>query len=106
VRVGFDALDERILPQMGVKVAFQNSENQPGGVPARITIPRAALVQDGGKAFVFLARDGRAERRAISVGETRGQETTVSSGVAPGERVILNPPPGLRDGNSIQEGKR
>jgi len=45
---------------------------------------------------VFLFHDGRAERRAVRTSETSGDELLVTAGLAAGDRVILNPPEGLK----------
>src|SRR5205807_3762752 len=67
VRVSFDQLDPRILPDMGVKVAFL-SDAPPAGkkkaTDARAVIPQSAVRKDGDKQFVFLVHDNKLERRA------------------------------------------
>jgi HlyD family secretion protein len=104
VRVGFDQLEPRILPEMSVKVAFRDSG---GATQARTTslviIPKAAVQASGDRDYVFVVTGGRAERRAITVTATQDQEVTVGAGVAAGEKVALNPPPGLADGAAVRE---
>jgi RND family efflux transporter MFP subunit len=101
VRVGFDRLDPRILPEMAVKVGFRES----GGAPVRreVTIPKAALRSDGGRDVVFIFKDGRAERRAVTVTGTQGNDSVVSAGVAAGERVIVEAPAELAGGAAVAE---
>src|SRR5947208_2209577 len=66
VRVGFEKLDPRILPDMSVKVAFQSAAAATN--PTRVvTIPKAALQQRDGRDIVWLVRDGVVERRAVTV---------------------------------------
>jgi len=105
VRVGFDALDQRVLPDMGVKVAFQEStpQNTDSASPKGVLVPLDAIHDDGDRRYVFLAAEGRAERRAVATGDSRGSDVLVLSGLASGERVIVNGPPGLADGDMIQE---
>ena len=103
VRVGFDKLDPRILPQMSVKVAFRETA-APGSANGRQTIiPKIALSQDGGTDIVYVLSNGRAERRAVKLGGTRGEEAELLSGLSAGEKVITNRPPGLKDGASVKE---
>jgi RND family efflux transporter MFP subunit len=103
VRVGFDKLDPRILPQMSVKVAFRETAT-PGAANGRQTIiPKIALSQDGGTDIVYVLSNGRAERRAVKLGGTRGEEAELLSGLSAGEKVITNRPPGLKDGASVKE---
>ena len=106
VRVGFDKLDPRILPQMSVKVAFRETAFATGNTaaPGRgVIIPKIALQQDGGKDFVWVFQNGRAERRAVNLGATRAEEAELLSGLAAGEKVITNRPTGLRDGVGVRE---
>src|SRR6266496_1262898 len=67
VRVGFEKLEPRILPDMGVKVAFQGAEET---LPARrsIRIPKTAIQQRDGRDVIWIAREGRVEKRAVTVG--------------------------------------
>ena len=47
VRVGFDKLDSRILPEMSIKVAFRETL-APGGIAAQtVTVPKAAIQPAG-----------------------------------------------------------
>ena len=75
VRIGFEELEPRILPDMGVKVSFFN-ERQPerGGYArqAAALVPKAAVRTDGGQSVVFVVRENRAERRAVTAGAGRG----------------------------------
>jgi len=102
VRVGFDELDPRILPDMGVKVAFQEAGE---AAPQRAgwLVPAAALQQADGRNVVFVASGGVAERRAVRVGERQADDVVIEAGLGPGERVVLDPPAGLADGVRIEE---
>lgn len=106
VRIGFDKPDPRIFPDMGVKVAFQTApvaEAAPASAPVRrLVIPAAAVQKSGERSIVWVVRDGRVERRAITFGGTENGEVTVASGLNVNESVILNPPPGLADGGTVK----
>ena len=105
VRVGFDALDPRILPDMAVKVAFRSADTAAAPVHGSIAILKTALQQMDGRDIVWIVRDGRVERRAVTVALTDADETTLAAGVNEGERVVLDPPPGLTDGTAVVEKK-
>src|SRR5688572_1676665 len=98
VRVGFDSLDPRILPHMGVKVAFQGGSNGATQPTRSIVIPASALQQEDGRDYVWLFQNGRVERRAVTTSATRNDEVTLAAGVAAGEKVVVNAPAGLKDG--------
>jgi HlyD family secretion protein len=106
VRVGFEKLDPRILPDMFVKVAFQSAASPTNTVTRALTIPKSAVRQLDGRDIVWLAKDGRAERRAITVGATRGDEVTVTAGLNGGERLIVEGSDKLAEGSRITEGTR
>ena len=104
VRVGFEKLDPRILPDMAAKVAFRGAEAATVASRA-LTVPRAALQSLDGRDAVFVVQNGRAERRAVTVSAARDEEVVIASGLAAGERVIVGTPKGLSDGAAVKESK-
>jgi RND family efflux transporter MFP subunit len=103
VRVAFERLDPRILPDMGVKVAFLGDEaSHPPDGGARVRVPRAALLVDGNSPAVFVYHDGRVERRAVRLGQARGDEQEVIAGLSDGEQVVTTRLGELRDGQRAQ----
>jgi RND family efflux transporter MFP subunit len=105
VRIGFEALDPRVLPDMGVKVTFLRDDAQPtaAGDAARPTIlvPKAAVRSDQGRDIVFVARGNQAERRAVTLGGADGDRLEVVAGLQAGEAVIAPLPDGLVDGAPV-----
>lgn len=108
VRIGFEKPDPRIFPDMGVKVAFRTPpaaeiKPSPANAAARsLLIPASAVQTNGDRSIVWVVRDERVERRAITVSRTNQDGTTVASGLNAGEVVILQPPPGLTDGGKVK----
>jgi RND family efflux transporter MFP subunit len=104
VRIGFDKLDPRILPDMGVKVAFlRDDEATPAAqARARTLVPKPAVRTADGRTIVFVVRDDRAERRAVTVGSDLGDQMEVLSGLTAGERVVVEGPATLKDGDRIK----
>jgi RND family efflux transporter MFP subunit len=102
VRIGFEQLDPRILPDMGVKVAFLGDEKA-AAAPGRpvVTIPRAAVRKDGDRDVVFVIQGDKVERRAVGLAPGSGDEAVVSSGLASGEQVVVEGPADLKDGARI-----
>jgi len=98
VRISFDKLDPRILPDMGVKVSFLAGEPAAGQTAAKAVIPREAARMIDGRSVVFLFRDGVLERRAVSLGTETGADIEVTAGLSPGDKVIIEGPQNLRDG--------
>ena len=103
VRVAFEKLDPRILPEMGVKVAFQSDEAPLAG-PSReaVLVPKDAVVKDGSRDIAWVVRDGKSERRAVTTSPSGSDEVAVAAGLSAGETVILNPPSSLADGAAVK----
>ncbi len=103
VRVGFDQPDPRILPEMAVKVAFRDSVPAvaSGNTLRTVLIPKNALRSENGHDVVFVIRNGRAERRAVTVAGRQDDEVLLSAGVSAGESLALDPPVTLADGAAV-----
>ncbi|MEJ2085186.1 MAG: efflux RND transporter periplasmic adaptor subunit [Acidobacteriota bacterium] len=102
VRVAFDELDSRILPDMGVKVAFQESTDGARAATA-VAVASAAVRRDRGKDVVLVLNGELIERRAVEVGNDLGDEVLISAGLNAGEAVVLEGPTTLRDGDRVRE---
>jgi membrane fusion protein (multidrug efflux system) len=98
-------LDERILPDMGVKVAFQETgaDNQPQAASAGILVPGKAVREADGQTYVLIYTNGTVERRAVRVESEIGGDVLVRSGLRAGERVVIGGPDNLADGDSVKE---
>jgi HlyD family secretion protein len=100
VRIGFNALDPRILPDMGVKVTFLR-EDSAGAAPAArpmALVPKSAVRSENGASYVFVVTQQSVERRAVQTGGTDGDRLEVAAGLSAGERVVVAPPAGLAAG--------
>jgi RND family efflux transporter MFP subunit len=109
VRIGLDAKDDRIVPDMGVRVSFleehkataASAEQRPRGV----LLPAAALRKDGDQDFIFVVEDGKAQRRNVTLGGTSGELRQVLGGVSVGDAAIIDTPAGLKDGAAVKAAK-
>ena len=101
VRISFDKLDPRILPDMGVKVTFLGDEPAAAQGAPGVFVPQNAVRQENGQPVVFLYRDGKVERRAVRVGGTQGNDVEIIAGVANGDRLVIGGPESLRDGQRV-----
>ncbi len=100
VRIGFEQLDPRILPDMGVKVTFLGETT--GEVRRRLTIPRAAVRQEEGRDVVYVVSGDRLERRAITLGATSGDSVEVTAGLTAGEQVAVEGLENLKEGARVR----
>jgi RND family efflux transporter MFP subunit len=100
VRIAFEQLDPRILPDMGIKVRFLEESAAAGpGVPK---LASAAIVREDGAASVWVVRDGKVERRPVQLGDERDGEVAIVEGLQGGETVVVDPPGRLRDGAAVE----
>ena len=107
VRIGFDQLDPKILPDMSVKVSFLDEKPEPvvAGAAARprLLVPKGAVRTVDGTAIVFVVRGERAERRAVKTGANDGDLVEVISGLTAGDRVVTEGAATLADGARVKE---
>ncbi|MEO7794537.1 MAG: efflux RND transporter periplasmic adaptor subunit [Thermoanaerobaculia bacterium] len=106
VRIGFDELDPRILPDMGVKVAFLADATAGAGGTARPTVrvPRSAIRDDAADKIVFVVGpEGALERRAVSVALGSGDMAEITAGLHGGEKIVIEGPAELVAGARVRE---
>lgn len=105
VRIGFEELEPRILPDMGIKVTFLREGQDAVDVEASagpvVLVSPDAVRQEGDQSVVFIVQDGTVERRAIGVGGMDGQRLEVLAGLQGGERLVAPVPAELSDGGRI-----
>jgi RND family efflux transporter MFP subunit len=105
VRIDFLERDERVLRDMGVKVAFLGAE-----MPADATheiqgvlIAGEALRSDGSGDFVWLVRDNTVEKRVVHVGGQRDRpQILVTTGLNLGDTIVRSSESPLVEGQSIK----
>ena len=105
VRIGFDKLDPRILPEMSVKVAFHEPGSSAASTARGVTVPTSAIQHENGRDIVLVIQNNHAEPRAVSVSATTASDGVIAAGLAAGEKVIINPPANLKPGSLVRETK-
>jgi RND family efflux transporter MFP subunit len=105
VRVSILNPDERVRPEMTATVTFVEAVNpadeRASETPA-VLIPRRAVVERNGRPFTWVVAESRALARPLELGPERLDLVEVTSGVAPGEAVIISPPEGVIDGGPVR----
>ena len=103
VRVGIDAKDARIVPDMGARVSFlEEAKPVQADVKPGVLVPAAAIVERDGKDVAF-AIDGEAvQQRTLKLGRTLGDDREVLEGLNGGDAVVLDPPEQLADGSRVR----
>jgi HlyD family secretion protein len=109
VRISFDHLDPRILPDMGVKVGFlsedpakKKAKSLAQAPAAKAMIPKTAVRGQGDACYVFAVHDGKVERRAITLGQGKADDVQVMAGVNAGDELVVHGPESLQDGQRVE----
>jgi RND family efflux transporter MFP subunit len=104
VRIAFDQLDSRILPDMGIKVRFLDDQPLAANAPKgpRIRVPTGAVQHVDNENYVWVVNDKHVERRAVTVGAEGDGQIDVLAGVNSGEELVAPVVPGLVDGGKIK----
>jgi multidrug efflux pump subunit AcrA (membrane-fusion protein) len=112
VRVTLDRLDERLRPDMGVRVVFLPPD-APVAEDVEATaavdfakesllVPAEALVRVDGKEGAFVAERGRVRFQPVAVAARRGGQVVIEGGLEAGQLVVLEPPTDLGAGDRVQ----
>lgn len=104
VRVALEAKDARIVPDMGVRVAFlEHKEPAAAASPKGVLVPAQALTQRDGKNVVFVVQGDVARQRTVApAAQTYGDLRLLPEAVSRGDNVVVSPPSTLHDGSAVQ----
>jgi len=107
VRVALESKDERIVPDMGVRVSFLDARPvQAAAPPKGVLVPAKAIVQRDGHDVVFVVADNRARQHAVTpAAQSYGELRLVPSAVNAGDTVVVSPADELRDGAAVEPAK-
>lgn len=73
-----------------------------GGGGAALTVPYAALLDDGGQPYVFVVANGVAHRRDVTTGATEGDRLAITKGLRAGERIVVEGGTAIEDGMKVR----
>jgi membrane fusion protein (multidrug efflux system) len=96
VEAVFDNADHNLRPGMFVTARVALGEQT---LPA---VPATALRAEGALRHVFVAVGGRLEDRLVQAGDKQGNEVPIVAGVKPGEEVVAELTPEVRDGARVK----
>ena len=100
VKIRFVDTDERVLPEMSAKVAFLSREVASNNNVPAVAVPASAVADRDGRKVVYVVRDGKASEVSVDASAGAGDLVQVK-GVQAGDKVVLKPPPRLRDGVQV-----
>ena len=104
VKVSILGSDPRILPEMGARVEFLESEGATAesDTPSmRVFVLAEAVRTVGGETVVWIVRDGIVSVTTVDAGPVSGGRREIRSGLSGGEQVVLDPPDNLADGARV-----
>jgi HlyD family secretion protein len=76
-------------------------EIKAGDSTKKISIPHPALMDEAGIKIVYVLKDGALERREVQTGVMNDAFIEITSGVTPGELVVLTPTGEMHDGMEV-----
>jgi RND family efflux transporter MFP subunit len=100
VELAVEAPSERFVQGLVAKVDFELDDR----TAVRLWVPIDALLEadaDRASVFVLVPEDGTVERRAVRIGELRGDQVAVREGLAAGEQVVVEGAAWLEDGAPV-----
>ena len=106
VRVGFKQRDERVLPDMAVKVSFleEGEVAELVEVPTGVVVSTSAIYSAEGGDFVWVIKENVVSLRRVQLGDpTEEGEALIDDGLRNGERVVVDLTPELT--NQLSDGQ-
>ena len=101
-KIRFVDIDPRVLPEMSAKAIFLTQPVTDAQREPRTAVNPAAVVERDGRDVAFVVEDGTARRRDVRRGQKVGDLVEIADGLAPGDKVVLNPADKLADGNKVK----
>lgn len=74
-----------------------------GATSTGLSIPYAALLDDGGRSYVFVVQDGVVKAHDVLPGSSTGDRIEILKGLNPGDRVVTEGGTALEDGMKVAE---
>ena len=103
VRVGMDAKDARIVPDMGARVGFlEDAKPAQANAKPGVLVPATAIVERDGKDVAFVMIGEKAALRTLQLGRSLGDDREVLEGLGGGDAVVLDPSEQLVDGARVR----
>jgi multidrug efflux pump subunit AcrA (membrane-fusion protein) len=102
VKVRFDELDPRILPEMSAKAAFLSRSLGPDENKPVLGVHREALAARQGRQGIFRLDKGQAEWVPLEKPQFLGDYLMLAQPVKHGDRIIIRPPSRLASGDKVE----
>jgi RND family efflux transporter MFP subunit len=104
-KVDFIDRDDKVLPEMSLKVLFLKDSATVGSNTPKLTVPASAVITKGGKKVVFVISGDQVTETPVTLGEVTGGGIAVISGITDGQKVVLNPDDKIATGTKVKVGE-
>ena len=96
--------DERLFPELSATVLFLPDAKEPNQAQEKgVFVPVAAVQGTDKEKFVWLYEQDHVRKLALATeGESHDGLIAIRGGLAGGERVVVNPPPDLKEGDQVK----
>ena len=102
VKVRFLDKDPRMLPDMSAKVSFLSRNLKTEERKPRLAVNGSALVGKTDQTHVFVLQGNHVQETSVQTGVKLGDMIEIISGLKSGDRVVINPPKGMKNGTKIK----
>jgi RND family efflux transporter MFP subunit len=102
VEVAIEAPDERLRPDMSVRIHFLGEAQPTQAGDALVLAPRAALRDEGGAAYVWVVSGGKVRRQGVVAGAEMGDRVVVDEGLLGGEALVVGDASALAEGRAVE----
>lgn len=108
VKIRFKQYDERVLPEMGAKIAFlaPGTSTDAASVKPLLTVPAAAVATREDRQVVFQVEDDRAVETPVKTGRKLGSLVEITDGLKAGDKVISKADDRIKAGAKVTPEKR
>ncbi len=105
VKVRFLDRDDTVLPEMAARVSFLDAPLDVAKLkePPKTIMPASAVADRGGAKVVFTVDDGKVRMVPVVLGAPFAGGFELTSGPAPGTKLVSDPPATMADGQTIKE---
>jgi multidrug efflux system membrane fusion protein len=93
----FDNPDEKLYPNQFVNVKLTTDI-----LHNAVVVPSAAVQLSSDGEFLYVVKDGKTNRRSITIGPVMGDQTVITKGVEQGEQVVTRGIDHLREGSKVE----
>ncbi len=102
VEVQIPPPNDKLLPDMSVRINFLAEARAPAPGGAVVLLPRAALRQDERGAYVWIVADAHVRRQAVIVGAELGDQVQIMDGLVGGESLVAGDASHVSDGAAVR----